>query len=70
MRKFERIDIARKISKLNLVQLATLAESSGLSYENIERMITELIVNDEVKGELKIIEDKMYFVAVEENKKD
>jgi hypothetical protein len=29
-----------------------------------------LIVNDEVKGELKIIEDKMYFVAVEENKKD
>ena len=70
LRKLERIDIARKISKLKMVQLATLAESSGLSYENIERMITELIVNDEVKGELKIIEDKMYFVAVEENKKD
>ena len=69
LRKFERLELARKLDKLKMVQLTTLADSLGKDTETVERLITELIVNDELKAEMKLIDDKMYLVsATEENK--
>jgi hypothetical protein len=51
-----------------MVQLSTLAESLGRDVETVERLITELIVNDELHAKMKLIEDKMYLVADEDLK--
>ena len=48
-----------------MVQLTALAESVGKDVETVERLITELIMNDELQAEMKLIEDKMYLVADE-----
>jgi hypothetical protein len=66
LRKFERLELARKVEKLKMVQLSTLAESLGRDVETVERLITELIVNDELHAKMKLIEDKMYLVADED----
>ena len=63
LRKFERLELARKVDKLKMVQLSTLAESLGRDVETVERLITELIVNDELKAEMKLIDEKMYLVS-------
>ncbi|MHA2250387.1 MAG: hypothetical protein ACXAD7_08490 [Candidatus Kariarchaeaceae archaeon] len=67
LRKFERLELARKVEKLKMVQLSTLAESLGKDAETVERLITELIVNDELHAKMKLIDDKMYLVAEEES---
>ncbi len=66
LRKFERLELARKLEKLKMVQLSTLAESLGKDVETVERLITELIVNDELHAKMKLIEDKMYLVSEED----
>lgn len=66
LRKFERLELARKVQKLKMVQLSTLAESLNKDTETVERLVTELIVNDELKAEMKLIDDKMYLVAAEQ----
>ncbi|MCE7736175.1 MAG: hypothetical protein GPJ54_14940 [Candidatus Heimdallarchaeota archaeon] len=63
LRKFERLELARKVQKLKMVQLSALAESLNKDVETVERLVTELIVNDELKAEMKLVEDKMYLVA-------
>ncbi|MCH8906778.1 MAG: hypothetical protein IH840_06790 [Candidatus Heimdallarchaeota archaeon] len=65
LRKFDRLELARKVQKLKMVQLSALAESLGKDTETVERLVTELIVNDELKAEIKLIEEKMYIVAEE-----
>ncbi|MDH5646720.1 MAG: hypothetical protein OEZ01_11965 [Candidatus Heimdallarchaeota archaeon] len=66
LRKFDRIELARKLDKLKMVQLSTLADSLGKDVETVERLITELIVNDELHAEMKLIDSKMYLVALED----
>lgn len=66
LRKFDRLELARKVQKLKMVQLTTLAESLGKDVETVERLVTELIVNDELKAEMKLIDEKMYLVAEQE----
>lgn len=66
LRKFDRLELARKLSKLKMVQLVTLAESLSKDVETVERLITELIVNDELHAEMKLIDDKMYLVSTVE----
>ncbi|MHA2503753.1 MAG: hypothetical protein ACXAE3_12900, partial [Candidatus Kariarchaeaceae archaeon] len=68
LRKFDRLELARKLDKLKMVQLSTLAESLGKDVETVERLITELIVNDELKAELKLVDDKMYLVSEDAEK--
>jgi hypothetical protein len=63
LRKFERLELARKVQKLKMVQLSALAESLNKDVETVERLVTELIVNDELKAEMKLVDDKMYLVA-------
>ncbi|OLS22154.1 MAG: 2-phospho-L-lactate transferase [Candidatus Heimdallarchaeota archaeon LC_2] len=66
LRKFERLELARKVQKLKMVQLSTLAESLNKDVETVERLVTELIVNDELQAEMKLIDEKMYLVASEQ----
>ena len=70
LRKLERLQLATKVKKLKMVQLSTLAESIGKDVKYVERLITELIVNDELKAEIKLIEEHMYLVATDEEEKN
>ena len=65
-RKFERLELARKLNKLKMVQLTALADSLGKDVETVERLVTELIVNDELQAEMKLIDEKMYLVSTVE----
>lgn len=67
LRKLERLQLASKVEKLKMVQVSTLAESLGKDVKYVERLITELIVNDELLAEMQLIDDKMYLVATEHN---
>jgi hypothetical protein len=67
LRKLERLQLASKVEKLKMVQVSTLAESLGKDVKYVERLITELIVNDELQAEMQLIDDKMYLVATEQN---
>ncbi len=64
IRRFERLNLARKVEKVNMVQLEVLADSIGKDVKYVERLITELIVNDEIQAELQYIDDKMYIVSI------
>lgn len=66
MRKFERMELARSVQKLRMVQINTLADSLGKDVKNVEKLVTELIVNGELQAEFKLIDDKMYLVASDE----
>ena len=59
------MELARSVEKLRMVQLITLAETLGKDVKNVEKLVTELIVNGELKAEFKLIEEKMYLVALE-----
>ncbi len=65
LRKFERMELARSVEKLRMVQLNTLADTLSKDIKNVEKLITELIVNGELQAEFKLIDDKMYLVALD-----
>lgn len=65
LRKFERMELARSVEKLRMVQLNTLADTLSKPIANVEKLVTELIVNGELQAEFKLIDDKMYLVAID-----
>ncbi len=65
LRKLERLQLASKVEKLKMVQVSTLAESLGKDVKYVERLITELIVNDELQAEMQLIDDNMYLVSTD-----
>ncbi|MCY3415038.1 MAG: hypothetical protein INQ03_25530 [Candidatus Heimdallarchaeota archaeon] len=66
LRKFERMELARSVQKLRMVQVHTLAETLNKDVKKVEKLVTELIVNGELQAEFKLIDEKMYLVAKED----
>ncbi len=59
IRKLERMDLASKIEKLGTVPLSTLAKTLGKEPETIERLIAELIMNDNIDVRLEVVDNRM-----------
>ena len=59
IRKLERMDLASKIEKLGTVPLTTLAKTLGKDPEEIERLIAELIMNDDIDVRLEVVDNRM-----------
>ncbi len=62
VRKLERIDLARKIKKLRVVPLSTLAETLNLDPKKLEVMIAELVMKDDLDIKMEVLDNRMVIV--------
>ncbi len=62
VRKLERIDLARKIKKLRVVPLRTLAETLNIDPKKLEVMIAELVMKDDLDIKMEVLDNRMVIV--------
>lgn len=62
VRKLERIDLARKIKKLRVVPLSTLAETLNIDPKKLEVMIAELVMKDDLDIKMEVLDNRMVIV--------
>ncbi len=62
VRKLERIDLARKIRKLRVVPLTTLAETLNMDPKKLEVMIAEMVMKDDLDIKMEVLDGRMVIV--------